>query len=110
MNVICGNIMRVTPNITFEGQKHNLADERPNLYQPIIRTQTNAQTRTVILTQKVMTSCNQPWYAFPRREYVNAIVIELRDTETFSDIDPLKAVVFDNDTKDVHAHLGERLR
>src|SRR6476659_1183392 len=34
---ICGNIMGVTPSITFEGQKHSLADERPNLYQPIIK-------------------------------------------------------------------------
>ena len=28
---------------------------------------------------------------------------------TFSDIDPLKVVVFDNDTIDVHNHLGERV-
>ena len=49
----------------------------------------------------------QPWHAIPRLEYVNAIVLELKDIETFSDIDPLKAVVFDNDTIEVHAHLGE---
>ena len=44
-----------------------------------------------------------------RREYINAIVIELRDLETFSDIDPLKVVVFDEDTIDVHNHLGQQV-
>jgi len=45
----------------------------------------------------------------PRLEYINAIVIELRDLETFSDIDPLKVVLFDDDTIDVHAHLGQKV-
>jgi hypothetical protein len=53
------------------------------------------------------TATRQPWYTIPSLEYVNAIVIELRDVETFSDIDSLRAVVFDNDTIDVHAYLGE---
>lgn len=39
--------------------------------------------------------------------YCNAILIELRDPNTFSDIDPLHAVLFDDDTKGVQYHLGE---
>jgi DNA replicative helicase MCM subunit Mcm2 (Cdc46/Mcm family) len=108
---ICGNVMRVSPNITFEGQKHNLTDERPNLYQQVKKgpskcsnkycdSNTESNDRATTL---------QSWYAFPKCEYINAIVIELRDIETFSDIDPLKVVVFDNDTIDVHAHLGEKV-
>jgi len=106
--VICGNIMKVIPNITFEGQKHSLADERPNLYQPITKAPSkcsNEHCESNIKSDDE--TMHQPWYALPKREYVNAIVIELRDIETFSDIDPLKAVVFDNDTIEVHTHLGE---
>lgn len=44
-----------------------------------------------------------------KREYTNAIIIELRDSQTFSDIDPLKVVVFDEDTIDVHSHLGQKV-
>jgi DNA replicative helicase MCM subunit Mcm2 (Cdc46/Mcm family) len=107
---ICGNIMRVTPSITFEGQKHNLADEKPNLYQPIAKGPSKCSNEHCESNIKSDDEAvHQPWYALPRREYVNAIVIELRDIETFSDIDPLKAVVFDNDTVDVHAHLGEKV-
>jgi DNA replicative helicase MCM subunit Mcm2 (Cdc46/Mcm family) len=85
---ICCNIMRVAPSIIFEGQKHS-----------------NERCESNIKNDDKAT--RQPWYAVSRREYVNAILIELRDIETFSDIDPLKAVVFDNDTIEVHAHLGE---
>jgi DNA replicative helicase MCM subunit Mcm2 (Cdc46/Mcm family) len=44
-----------------------------------------------------------------RHEYTNAIIIEIRDPDTFSDIDPLKAVLFDNDTIDIYPHLGEKV-
>jgi replicative DNA helicase Mcm len=40
-------------------------------------------------------------------KYVNAIIIELRDLDTYSDIDPLRAVLFEEDTKNVYNHLGE---
>jgi replicative DNA helicase Mcm len=42
-----------------------------------------------------------------RCEYINAIVVELRDIVTFSDIDPLQTVLFDGDTKNAYAHIGE---
>lgn len=42
-----------------------------------------------------------------RVEYVNAIIIEIRDPDTYSDIDPLRAVLFEEDTKNVYNHLGE---
>jgi replicative DNA helicase Mcm len=45
---------------------------------------------------------------FPHYAYTNAIIIELRNIDTFSDIDPLRVVVFDSDTIDVHTHLGEK--
>lgn len=105
---ICGNIMRVAPSISFEGQKHNITDERPNLYQPITKGPSKCSNRYCNSnSESDDTATRQSWHAIPRREYVNAIVIELRDVETFSDIDSLRAVVFDSDTIDVHAHLGE---
>ncbi len=105
---ICGNVMKVTPNIIFEGQKHNFADERPNLYQPITKGPSKCSNKYCNSNaESDYTAARQPWHAIPRLEYVNAIVLELKDIETFSDIDPLKAVVFDNDTIEVHAHLGE---
>ncbi len=100
--------MKVTPNIIFEGQKHNFADERPNLYQPITKGPSKCSNKYCNSNaESDYTAARQPWHAIPRLEYVNAIVLELKDIETFSDIDPLKAVVFDNDTIEVHAHLGE---
>jgi replicative DNA helicase Mcm len=42
-----------------------------------------------------------------RCKYVNAIIIEIRDLDTYSDIDPLRAVLFEEDTKNVYNHLGE---
>jgi len=42
-----------------------------------------------------------------RLEYVNAIIIEIRDADTYSDIDPLRVVLFEEDTKNVYNHLGE---
>jgi hypothetical protein len=100
---ICGNIMRVTPSIIFQSQKHNLADERPNLYQPITKAPSKCSNDLCSSNIKSdETATRQPWYAIPRSEYVNAIVLDLRDVETFSDIDPLKVVIFDNDTIEVH--------
>src|SRR5690242_16906949 len=84
---ICCNIMRVAPSIIFEGQKHSRADERPNLYQPISKGPSrcsNERCESNIKNDDKAT--RQPWYAVSRREYVNAILIELRDIETFSDI------------------------
>src|SRR5690242_18509144 len=72
--VICGNIMKVIPNITFEGQKHSLADERPNLYQPITKAPSkcsNEHCESNIKSDDE--TMHQPWYALPKREYVNAI-------------------------------------
>ena len=31
------NIVKFTPSIEFENQKFNLADERPDLYQPMMK-------------------------------------------------------------------------
>src|SRR5215831_6635622 len=41
----------------------------------------------------------------PRCEYVNAIIIEIRDPDTYSEIDPLRAILFEEDTKYVYNHL-----
>jgi DNA replicative helicase MCM subunit Mcm2 (Cdc46/Mcm family) len=40
-------------------------------------------------------------------EYCNGILIELRDSENLSDIDPLKAILLDDDTVNAYMHLGE---
>lgn len=42
-----------------------------------------------------------------RCEYVNAIIIEIRDLDTYSDIDPSRVVLLEEDTKNVYNHLGE---
>ena len=41
--------------------------------------------------------------------YVNAIQIELRNPDTYSEIDPLKVVVFDEDAEEVAHHVGEKV-
>ena len=41
--------------------------------------------------------------------YVNAIQIELRNPDTYSEIDPLKVVVFDEDAEEVVHHVGEKV-
>ncbi len=90
---ICGNIMRFTPKIEFENQKGNLTNSRPDLYQPMTKIPDKCSNRDCESNKtKFHTSLS------PRCEYINAIVIELRDLQTFSDIDSLKAVVFDEDT------------
>jgi DNA replicative helicase MCM subunit Mcm2 (Cdc46/Mcm family) len=91
---LCGNVMKVTPNITFQQeQKSNIPVERPDLNQPMMKTPDN-DGRNLL---------------YRKYEFINAIVLELRDLETLSDIDPLKVVVFDDDTIDVHTHLGEKV-
>jgi DNA replicative helicase MCM subunit Mcm2 (Cdc46/Mcm family) len=42
-----------------------------------------------------------------RYYYANGIFIELRDSDNLSDIDPLKAILLDDDTVDAYMHLGE---
>ncbi len=39
--------------------------------------------------------------------YANGIFIELQDSNNLSDIDPLKAILLDDDTNDAYMHLGE---
>jgi hypothetical protein len=37
----------------------------------------------------------------------HAIIIEIGDADTYSDIDPLRVVLFEEDTQNVYNHLGE---
>ena len=41
--------------------------------------------------------------------YVNAVQIELRNPDTYSEIDPLKVVVFDEDAEEIIHHVGEKV-
>ena len=41
--------------------------------------------------------------------YVNAIQVELRNPDTYSEIDPLKVVVFDEDAEEIVYHVGEKV-
>jgi DNA replicative helicase MCM subunit Mcm2 (Cdc46/Mcm family) len=41
--------------------------------------------------------------------YANAIQIELRNPDTYSEIDPLKVVLFDEDAKEIVYHVGEKV-
>jgi DNA replicative helicase MCM subunit Mcm2 (Cdc46/Mcm family) len=102
----CGNVAKASLNITFQNEKHSLDEPRPDLYQPIMRQPEKCSNRNCETNNKEYKGL---LVMFPIREYINAIIIELRDLETFSDIDPLKVVVFDDDTIDVHAHLGEKV-
>jgi hypothetical protein len=72
----------------------NYTDGKPELYPTIIK-------------PKKCFNCDANVFE-PRFEYVNAIIIELRDADTFSDIDALRVVLFDEDTTDVHMHIGKR--
>ena len=38
------------------------------------------------------------WHEY---EYVNAVSVELQDSDTFSDIEKLSCILFDNDTMDI---------
>ena len=41
--------------------------------------------------------------------YVNAIQVELRNPDTYSEIDPLKVVVFNEDAEEILYHVGEKV-
>ena len=41
--------------------------------------------------------------------YVNALQVELRNPDTYSEIDPLKVVVFDEDAEEIVHHVGEKV-
>jgi replicative DNA helicase Mcm len=49
----------------------------------------------------------------PKHENVNAVIVELKDHNTFSEIDPLQIIVFGDDepaydnTRDIDRHIGE---
>jgi DNA replicative helicase MCM subunit Mcm2 (Cdc46/Mcm family) len=51
----------------------------------------------------------------PKREDINAVIVELKDTETFSEIDPLRIIVFGDDepafdnTIGIERHVGETI-
>lgn len=71
------------------------ADGKPELYQT---------------TKQPMKCIDCKWTVFDAKcEFINAIIIELRNTDTFSDIDPLLAVLFDQDTKNAYTLIGERV-
>jgi MCM P-loop domain len=80
------------------------SSSRPDLYQPMMKTPDKCSNKNCDSNKKKVHAL-----LFPRREYINAVVIELRDTSTFSDIDPLKVMIFDEDTIDVHNHLGQKV-
>lgn len=46
-------------------------------------------------------------------DVINAVVIELQDQDTYSEVDPLKIIIFGDeepkydDTKDIEKHIGE---
>jgi replicative DNA helicase Mcm len=72
------------------------ADGKPELYQKIRE-------------PKKCISCEESVFD-SKCKYINAITIELRDTNTFSDIDPLQAVLLAKDTENnVYSHIGERV-
>jgi replicative DNA helicase Mcm len=52
-------------------------------------------------------SCDKNMMRSKSHEYVNAVTVELQDTDTFSEIERLPVVLFDNDTKNIH--VGERV-
>ena len=60
------------------------------------------------------TECNTKDYlGAPEYEYVNAVIVELKDHDTFSEIDPLRIIVFGDDepaydsTINLDRHIGE---
>lgn len=52
-------------------------------------------------------SCDKNMMRSKSHEYVNAVTIELQDTDTFSEIERLPVILFDNDTENIH--VGERV-
>jgi DNA replicative helicase MCM subunit Mcm2 (Cdc46/Mcm family) len=51
----------------------------------------------------------------PTKENINAVVVELKDSDTFSEIDPLRIIVFGDDepafdnTRGIEKHVGETI-
>ena len=51
----------------------------------------------------------------PKLEIINAVVVELKDHNTFSEIDPLRIIVFGDDepafddTRNIDRHIGEKV-
>jgi replicative DNA helicase Mcm len=58
-------------------------------------------------TKTMCLSCDKNMMYSKNHEYVNAVTVELQDTDTFSEIERLPVVLFDSDTKNIH--VGERV-
>jgi DNA replicative helicase MCM subunit Mcm2 (Cdc46/Mcm family) len=62
------------------------------------------------------TACNTKDYlGAPEYDNINAVIVELKDCDTFSEIDPLRIIVFGDDepvydsTRDIDKHIGETI-
>lgn len=75
-----------------------LSNSKPTIFQ-------------VVKPPKKCTSCekNQLVEDKTHTTYIDAIQIELRNPDTYSEIDPLKVVVFDEDAEEIVYHVGEKV-
>jgi hypothetical protein len=64
----------------------------------------------VVKSPKRCTNCDREQLVEDKTHttYVNAIQIELRNPDTYSEIDPLKVIVFDEDAEEIIHHIGEK--
>jgi DNA replicative helicase MCM subunit Mcm2 (Cdc46/Mcm family) len=78
--------------------KGRLSNGKPTIFQ-------------VIKTPKRCANCEREQLVEDKTHtsYANAIQIELRNPDTYSEIDPLKVVVFDEDAEEIVHHVGEKV-
>lgn len=85
-------------NILHEGFVSHLTNGRPSIFQ-------------FIQPPKKCTNCGKGPLIEDKTQivYVNAIQVELRNPDTYSEIDPLKVIVFDEDAREIVYHVGEKV-
>lgn len=85
-------------NTRNEGYVSRLSNDKPSIFQ-------------VIKLPKKCTNCDKGPLIEDKTHtaYVNTIQVELRNPDTYSEIDPLKVIVFDEDAKEFVYHVGEKV-
>jgi DNA replicative helicase MCM subunit Mcm2 (Cdc46/Mcm family) len=89
----------VNCNILNEGYATGrLSNGKPTIFQ-------------IVKSPKKCTNCGKNHLVEDKTHttYTNAAQVELRNPDTYSEIDPLKVVVFDKDAEEIVHHVGEKV-
>jgi len=108
-----GVISAIWPKQKLIGKISYLCLSCNNLHEGFVSRLTNGKPSIFqfIKPPKKCTNCDKNPLIEDKTQtvYVNAIQVELRNPDTYSEIDPLKVIVFDEDAKEIVYHVGEKV-